>query len=72
MDMQAVKICPVLNASAIYYKTKLSVHNFTIYDMNTHVCRNYWFNETEGDLNASTFANFVIDFIKDNCTKKFQ
>lgn len=70
MDMQAVKICPMINASAIYYKTKLSVHNFTIYDMDSHVCKNYWFNETEGDLSASTFANFVIDFIKDKCTKK--
>lgn len=70
MDMQAVKICPVVNASAIYYKTKLSVHNFTLYDMNTHVCRNYWFNESEGDLSASTFASCVIDFIKDKCTQK--
>ena len=70
MDMQAVKICPVVNASKIYYKTKLSCHNFTIYDMDSHACRNYWWNESEGDLNASTFANFVIDFIKDKCTKK--
>lgn len=69
MDLQAVKICPVVNASKIYYKTKLAVHNFTIYDMNTHVCRNYWFNETEADLSAPTFTNFILDFIKDKCTK---
>lgn len=70
MDLQAVKICPVINASKIYYKTKLAVHNFTIYDMDTHVCRNYWFNETEGELTASIFTNFILDFIKDKCTKK--
>lgn len=69
MDLQAVKICPVVNASKIYYKTKLAVHNFTIYDMDTHVCRNYWFNETEGNLCAPTFTNFILDFIKDKCTK---
>jgi hypothetical protein len=29
MDVQAVKLAPVLRASAIYYKTKLCVHNFS-------------------------------------------
>lgn len=30
MDSQAIKLCPVLNVSAYYYKTKLPILNFTM------------------------------------------
>lgn len=33
MDLQAVLLCSSLKASALCYKTKLSCHNFTIYEM---------------------------------------
>lgn len=33
MDLQAVKLCPALNASALYYSMKLKVHNFTVYNL---------------------------------------
>lgn len=33
MDLQAVLVCPKSNVSSLYYKTKLVVHNFTIYDI---------------------------------------
>lgn len=33
MDLQSVLLCPYLKASALYYKTKLIVHNFTIFDI---------------------------------------
>lgn len=33
MDLQSVLLCPKSNASALYYKTKLIVHNFTVYSM---------------------------------------
>ncbi len=36
MDLQALLLCPKLKASALYYKTKLAVHNFTVYNMLTH------------------------------------
>ncbi|CAH1099152.1 unnamed protein product [Psylliodes chrysocephalus] len=62
-DMQAVKVCPYLNASALYYKTKLVSHNFTVFDINTHHCVCYWFNETEADLTANTFASYIVDYI---------
>lgn len=70
MDLQAAQICPSLNASALYYKLKLSVHNFTMYNLATHKCVNFWWNETEGDLSASTFANFILDHISQTCTAK--
>lgn len=66
MDVQSVKLSPVLAASAIYYKTKLMVHNFTVYDLkNRNVCC-YWWDESEADLVASSFASCLVDFIKEN------
>ena len=35
MDMQAVLLCPKSKASSLYYKTKLQVHNFTLYNLKT-------------------------------------
>lgn len=66
MDLQAVKVCPSVNASSVYYKTKLCVHNFTIFNLATRHCSCYWFNETEADLQASTFATCLVDYIKTN------
>ncbi|KAG4072249.1 hypothetical protein HA402_004181 [Bradysia odoriphaga] len=40
-DTQAVKLSPDLNASAVYFKTRLQVHNYTIYNLSTHQCTNY-------------------------------
>ncbi|WAR08886.1 LOW QUALITY PROTEIN: hypothetical protein MAR_018844 [Mya arenaria] len=38
IDLQSLLVCPKLNASSLYYKMKLSCHNFTIYDMTTASC----------------------------------
>ncbi|GBP79918.1 hypothetical protein EVAR_75290_1 [Eumeta japonica] len=56
-DLQAVKLCPQLQASALYYKTKLCVHNFTMYNLTTkdvYCCR---FDETNAGLTASAFIS---------------
>nr|CAH7713339.1 unnamed protein product [Callosobruchus chinensis] len=41
MDVQAVKLCPLNNASKFYYKARLKVHNFAIYDLQSRQCPNY-------------------------------
>lgn len=64
MDLQAVKVCPSLNASSVYFKTKLCVHNFTVYNIVTRHCTCYWFDETQADLQSSTFVSFIFDYIK--------
>lgn len=66
VDLQAVKIAPSLNASALYYKTKLCVHNYTIYNMTNHV-KCYWWCETEGELVASSFTTCLLDYLSENC-----
>lgn len=59
MDLQAVKLCPKLKANAIYYKTKLAIHNFTMYNMATKEVTCYWFSEIDADLLASTFVSLI-------------
>lgn len=71
-DVQAVKVCPSLNASALYFKTKLACHNFSIFNMKTHEARCYWFNETQADLTAPTFASCLIDFLLDKWDKNLK
>lgn len=72
MDTQAVKLCPVLNVSAAYYKTKLQVHNFTIFNLATHQCSNYLWDETEGDLSASVFVTSIIKHLEEQCLTEKQ
>lgn len=67
MDLQAVKVCPSLNASAVYYKTKLCCHNFSIYDLASHNVSCYWFNETQAELSANTFASCIIEYLNSHC-----
>ncbi|CAH1112444.1 unnamed protein product [Psylliodes chrysocephalus] len=65
-DLQAVKICPQLKASSLYYKVKLCCHNFSIYDLATNLGPCYWFDETKTYLQASAYASCVVDYLKDN------
>lgn len=62
-DLQAVKLCPYLTASALYFKTKLAVHNFTIYNIGTNEVTCYWFDETACDLKATTYATFFVNYL---------
>lgn len=63
MDLEAVLLSPNLNASALYYRTKLKVHNFTIYNIKTHDAYCYLWDESEGGLNADEFASILTNFI---------
>jgi len=63
MDVQAVKLVPFIRASSMYYKTKLCVHNFTVFNQATaDVCCYLW-DETNGGLEASVFATMVLDYL---------
>lgn len=66
-DVQAVKVTPMVKASALYYKTKLCSHNFSVFNVATHQCTCYWFNESEGDLTGNTFASCIYDYLEEKC-----
>lgn len=64
MDMQAVTLIPQTNASALYYKMKLQVHNFTIYNIITHESDNHIWDESEGNLVAYIFTTCIVKHFK--------
>ncbi|ESO92163.1 hypothetical protein LOTGIDRAFT_162815 [Lottia gigantea] len=63
LDLQSLLLCPLLTASSMYYKTKLGCHNYTIFDLVTKEAMNYFWHEGIGDLNGSTFASCLADYI---------
>ena len=48
MEIQRVFLSPSLKASALYYKTKLKVHNYTVFDLATRASACYLWNEPAG------------------------
>lgn len=66
MDVQAVKLSPMTKANALYYRTKLCNHNFTIYNLATSDATCNWFDETVSDSSASTFATFLVHYLESN------
>ncbi|KAL7385043.1 hypothetical protein ABVT39_014197 [Epinephelus coioides] len=52
MDLQAVLLCPKTQARTLYYKTKLQVHNFTLFDLRSKEGYCYIWDESEGDLSV--------------------
>ena len=63
MDLQSTLLCPMLKASAIYYKKKLVVHNFTLYNLKTKDGYCYLWNEVEGHVTANEFATIIYNFL---------
>ena len=69
-DQQAVKLLPKVEAGMSYYKQKLQVHNYTIYELATQKAHNFWFSEDQRNLEASTFASILIAFLEQTCIEK--
>ncbi|CAG9814670.1 unnamed protein product [Phaedon cochleariae] len=70
VDVQAVKLCPVLQASSLYYKTKLQIHNFTVYNLKNHRSMNFVWNETEAELDSSVFTTCLIKHLEEYLTNE--
>lgn len=41
LDLQSKLLCPISLASSMYYKQKLTLHNFTLYELNEGYVRLY-------------------------------
>lgn len=63
MDLQSTLLCPMLKASAIYYKKKLVVHNFTLYNLKTKDGYCFIWNEVEGHVTANEFSSIIYHFL---------
>lgn len=63
VDLQSLLLSPKSNASALYYRCKLSVHNMTVFDLKSKDGFCYLWNESEGELTGNEFASILTDFI---------
>lgn len=64
VDLQAVQTIPLISAGANYFKMKLSVHQFTIYNEldKSVVC--YVWHEAEAGMDAHVFTSCLLDFLE--------
>lgn len=69
MDLQSVLLCPKSTVSAMYYKTKLIVHNFTIYNLKSKEGFCFLWNESEGGLTANEFSSIISFFVEEEVRK---
>ena len=62
-DTEALLIAPLNNANIMFFRTKLNLHNFTFYNLKDKSVQNYLWTESNGDLDASSFASCFLDYI---------
>ena len=55
---------PKGDVSVFYYKSKLNVLNFTIYNAKTNACNCYIWDETNGNRGVNEIGTCVLDYIK--------
>lgn len=72
VDLQSVLMAPKSKVSSLYYRTKLQVHNFTFYNLQTRDGFCFLWNETEGGLSSEEFATIWLDFIAKYCVQEDQ
>ena len=62
-DAESLMVSPVNNSNAMYYRTKLNFHNFTIYNLESRNVINYFWTEVDGNIESSHFASIYIDHL---------
>ncbi|CAG9782467.1 unnamed protein product [Diatraea saccharalis] len=64
VDLQAVQTIPLLSAGSNYFKTKLCVHQFTIYNESDKNVSCYVWHEAEGGMDSNIFTSCLIDYLQ--------
>lgn len=64
MDLQQLLLCPKSFSSAVYYKRKLAVHNFTMFDLASKEGYCYVWHEGEGGLESDEFASLIVAHLR--------
>jgi hypothetical protein len=68
-NVQAVQTIPKLEASCLYFKTRLNLHNYTVYNIGTQEVVCYVWPETSAGLTASVFASCLLDYLDEQITE---
>ncbi|GFO05386.1 formation of crista junctions protein 1 [Plakobranchus ocellatus] len=66
VDVQRVLLAPSLKASPLYYKTKLQLHNYTVFVVGSTDVECFLWNEVEGGLNTRKFASCLVSYPKEH------
>lgn len=64
MDQQSFLVCPFLMSGSAYFRTKLTVHTFTTYNLSTQEVKCFVWHEGESGLTANTFASCITSLIE--------
>lgn len=63
-DLQAVMQIPKGDVSVFYYKSKLNVLNFTIYDLKTNECECYVWDESNANRGVNELGTCVLKYLE--------
>lgn len=63
-DFEKVLATPKTEASSLYYKRKLSVYNFTIYDVGRHEAYCYVWSENDARKGSNEVASCLLDYFE--------
>lgn len=64
VDLQSLLLCPKSNASALYYRRKLAVHNYCIFNLRSKEGYCFLWNESEGKLTVNEFSSIICYFLE--------
>ena len=62
-DLEAVLVTPHAGDAQIYYKRKLAVYNFTLFETASHQGYCYLWDETEGGRGANEIGSALLDYL---------
>lgn len=65
MDMEKILLSPHVLVGQLYYKKKLKMYNFTIFNLKNKIAKNYMWHEAHGTKGASEVATCVYNFLKE-------
>uniref|UniRef100_A0A6B2EIE4 DUF7869 domain-containing protein n=1 Tax=Phlebotomus kandelakii TaxID=1109342 RepID=A0A6B2EIE4_9DIPT len=66
-DFQKLLYCPIAQTNVFYYKRKLAIINFTVFDMGAKKGTCYMWNETQGKRGGNEVSSCLLKFITDAC-----
>ncbi|KAL4711225.1 hypothetical protein ACJJTC_019066 [Scirpophaga incertulas] len=64
-DLQAVMQLPKGEVSVFYYKSKLNLLNFTIYDLKENLCECYVWDESHGNRGVNELGTCILKYLRE-------
>lgn len=66
-DLESVRHCPQVGSKLLFYKRRLAVFNFTIYDVGSRKATCYMWDESCSARGSNEVASCLYGYLKDNC-----